>query len=379
MKKSNCRTRLGGIGFGMLGLCCIMLLLFYTDSAVGAMRQGLLLCRDTVIPALFPFMVASEILVGCGGAAAIGNVFSRPVKRILGMPGAAACPVVLGALCGFPTGARAAAALYDTGVLSARQCTRLLTFINNPSSAYMISAVGASLLGSRRLGLLLWGVSLLCSLGTALVTRVLLPDDGEGMTSAPQPVRMGAEVFTSAVSTAAQSMLAVCAYVLFFSAVLGALQNALARLALPPAVSALLYGIVEMSGGIARAAEVANTAQAAMLCAALSCWSGLSVMCQIMTVCHGRGFAFLPYLLAKAAQALTAAALTGLAVRYLLPLLPPEDMHAILLIPEGTAQVFIKTANIAFVIACAAMMWKKAKRACTGKIYDATIQTDMSS
>lgn len=379
MKKSNCRTRLGGIGFGMLGVCCIILLLFYTDSAVAAMRQGLLLCRDTVIPALFPFMVASEILVGCGGAAAIGNVFSRPVKRILGMPGAAACPVVLGALCGFPTGARAAAALYDTGVLSARQCTRLLTFINNPSSAYMISAVGASLLGSRRLGLLLWGVSLLCSLGTALVTRVLLPDDSEGMTSAPQPVRMGAEVFTSAVSTAAQSMLAVCAYVLFFSAVLGALQNVLTRLALPPALSALLYGIMEMSGGIARASEISDATQAAMLCAALSCWSGLSVMCQIMTVCHGRGFAFLPYLLAKAAQALAAAALTGLAVRYLLPLLPPEDMHASLLIPEGTAQVFIKTANIAFVIACAAMMWRKAKRASTGKIYDATIQTDMSS
>jgi sporulation integral membrane protein YlbJ len=379
MKKSNCRTRLGGIGFGMLGVCCMILLLFYTDSAVAAVRQGLLLCRDTVIPALFPFMVASEILVGCGGAAAIGNVFSRPVKRILGMPGAAACPVVLGALCGFPTGARAAAALYDTGVLSARQCTRLLTFINNPSSAYMISAVGASLLGSRRLGLLLWGVSLLCSLGTALVTRVLMPDDSDGTAPAPRPVRMGAEVFTSAVSTAAQSMLAVCAYVLFFSAVLGALQSALAHLALPPAVSALLYGIVEMSGGIARAAEVANTAQAAMLCAGISCWSGLSVMCQIMTVCHGRGFAFLPYLLAKAAQALTAAALTGLAVRFLLPLLPPEDMHASLLIPEGTAQVFIKTANIAFVIACAAMMWKKAKRACTGKIYDATIQTDMSS
>ena len=379
MKKSKYRASFGSIGFGTLGAICILLLLFYADSAVAAVRQGLLLCRDTVIPALFPFMVASEILVGCGGATAIGHVLSRPVKQILGMPGAAACPVVLGALCGFPTGARTAAALYDTGVLSARQCTRLLTFINNPSSAYMISAVGASLLGSRRLGLLLWGISLLCSLGTALITRVLMPDDSEGTVPAPQPVRMGAEVFTGAVSTAAQSMLAVCAYVLFFSAVLGALQNALAHLALAPAVSALLYGIVEMSGGIARAAEVANTAQAAMLCAALSCWSGLSVMCQIMTVCHGRGFAFLPYLLAKAAQALAAAALTGLAVRYLLPLLPPEDMHASLLIPEGTAQVFIKTANIAFVIACAAMMWKKAKRACTGKIYDATIQTDMSS
>ena len=237
----------------------------------------------------------------------------------------------------------------------------------------MISAVGASLLGSRRLGLLLWSISLLCSLGTALVTRVLMPDDSEGVTPAPQPVRMGAEVFTSAVGTAAQSMLAVCAYVLFFSAVPGALQSALSRLALPPAISALFYGTLEMSGGIARAAEIPNATQAAMLCAALSCWSGLSVMCQIMTVCHGRNFAFLPYLLAKAAQALTAAALTGLAVRYLLPLLPPEDMHASLLLPEGTAQILVKTANVAFALACAWLLFGKAAarmhRRTTADIY----------
>ncbi len=359
MKKSKRRAGIGSLGFGLLGAGCILLLLFYADSAVAAMRAGLLLCRDTVIPALFPFMVASEILVGCGGAAAIGKLLARPAQLILGVPGAAACPVMLGALCGFPTGARAAAALYDTGTLSARQCTRLLTFINNPSSAYMISAVGASLLGSRRLGLLLWGVSLVCSLGTALVTRVLMPDDTKCTPPAPQPVCMGADVFTGAVGAAAQSMLAVCAYVLFFSAVLGALQRALSHLMLPPVISALLYGIVEISGGIARAAEVQDPTQAAMLCAALSCWSGLSVMCQIMTVCRGRGFSFVPYLVAKAAQALTAAALTGLAVRYLLPLLPPENVHTSLLLPEGTAQVLTSTANVTFALSCAASVARK--------------------
>ena len=361
MKKRKHRVGVGSFGFGLLGAGCILLLLFYAQSAVNAVRQGLALCRDTVIPALFPFMVASEILVGSGGAAAIGKLLAKPTRLLLGMPGAAACPVVLGALCGFPTGARTAAALYDAGALSAKQCTRLLTFINNPSSAYMISAVGASLLGSRRLGLLLWGISLVCSLGTALVTRVAMPDDTAGTAPAPQPVRMGAEVFTGAVGTAAQSMLAVCAYVLFFSAVLGALQSALACVALPPAISAILYGITELSGGIARAAQIENATQAAMLCAALASWSGLSVMCQIMTVCRGRGFSFVPYLLAKAVQALVAAALTGLAVHYLLPLLPPENVHTAVILPEGTAYILGKAANISFGIACAAIMWKKAK------------------
>ena len=352
----------GRPGFFLLGSASILLLLFYADSAINAVQAGLALCGKTVIPALFPFMVASERLVGSGGAAALGHLLSHPLQWLLGVPGAAACPILLGALCGFPTGARTMAALYDKGELSVLQCTRLLTFINNPSSAYMISAVGASLLGSRRLGLLLYGISLLCALLTALITRFIMPDhQNQAAQAKPQPVRLGAEVFTNAVTSAAQSMLAVCAYVLFFSAVLGALQSACAGLSLPPVCTALLYGFVEMSGGIARAAQMENATQAAMLCAGLSCWSGISVMCQIMMVCRGRGLRFLPYVLAKIAQAVMAAALTGLAVRYLLPLLPPEDTHASLLWSGGTAQMLSHAVNLSFLSACAATLWRKSK------------------
>ncbi|MBQ5793168.1 MAG: nucleoside recognition domain-containing protein, partial [Clostridia bacterium] len=89
MKKSQRYKRIGSLGVGLFGAGCILLLLFYADSAVLGVRQGLLLCRRTVIPALFPFMVASEILVGSGAAAAIGNAFARPARIILGVPGAA--------------------------------------------------------------------------------------------------------------------------------------------------------------------------------------------------------------------------------------------------------------------------------------------------
>ena len=348
----------GRITFSILGACCITLLLFCSDSAVESVKDGLLLCGQTVIPALFPFMVASELLVGCGGAAALGRLLAKPMQKLLGVPGAAACPILLGLLCGFPTGARTMAALYDKGALNARQCTRLLTFINNPSSAYMISAVGVSLLGSRRLGLLLYGISLLCALITALVTRLIMPDPSDVAQSAPQQVRLGPEVFTSAVTGAGQSMLAVCAYVLFFSAVLGALEHVCASLSLPAPLGALLYGVIEMSGGIARAAQIDHVMQAAMLCAALSCWSGISVMCQIMTVCHGRGFGFVPYVLAKLAQSVLAAALCGLAIRYLFPLLPPEDTHASLLLPEGTTEVLARVITLSFFAACGFLLLK---------------------
>lgn len=364
MKNVKHRVRMtpGQIVFSGLGALCILLLLLYADGAVASVKKGLLLCARTVIPALFPFMVASELLVGCGGAAALGRLFARPLQWLLGVPGAAACPILLGALCGFPTGARAMAALYDKGELSAHQCTRLLTFINNPSSAYMISAVGVSLLGSRRLGLLLYGVSLFSALLTALITRIVMPDNTPAKQAPIQPIRLGADVFTGAVSAAAQSMLAVCAYVLFFSAVLGALESVGGHLSHTPVLSALLYGAIELSGGMARAAQIPNAIQAAMLCAALACWSGISVMCQIMTVCHGRSIRFFPYVLAKAAQGILAAALTGIVVRYVFPLLPPEHTHAGIVLPFD-ASLLGYAINLAFLFACMMLLLHPLRKA----------------
>ena len=360
MNKQTQRVRLPGrLGFSLLGGASIVLLLLFADSATAAVKNGLQLCFGTVVPALFPFMVASEILVECGGAAAIGNLLSKPMQALLGVPGAAACPIVLGAICGFPTGARTMTALYDKGALSARQCTRLLTFINLPSSAYVISAVGVKLLGSRRAGLLIWLISLICAFLTAQITRLLLPDKTQGTPVPQQPVRISAGVFTGAVTSAAQSMLYVCAYVLFFSAVLGTLQSACARLVIPPAISALLYGLAEMSGGVALAARIPNTEMAAATCAALCGWSGISVMCQIITVCRGRGFSFAPYVLAKLAQGGLAAALTALAIRYLFPLLPPEDTYAWLFLPSSTAQALTHAINLCFLGGCGMLIAAK--------------------
>ena len=92
-----------------------------------------------------------------------------------------------------------------------------------------------------------------------------------------------------------------------------------------------------------------------------------------MTVCHGRGFSFVPYLLAKLGQAVLAAALTGLAVRYLLPLLPPEHVHASILLPEGTASVLIRAANIGFVTCCGMGLVRSIKARCLSRrTIDAT-------
>ena len=98
-------------------------------------------------------------------------------------------------------------------------------------------------------------------------------------------------------------MLTVCAYVVFFSALTGALGCAVGDTGRFGEIGyTWLSGILEMTGGISLASSLSNREWGLILTAAFAGWSGISVHCQVMTLCAGRGLSFKPYLIAKAVQ-----------------------------------------------------------------------------
>lgn len=322
------RPSAGQVGFLLMSTFCFILVLRNSDAAIEYMGRGLTLCARTVIPSLFPFMVISELLVSSGAGEALGRLFAGVMKWIFGVSGAGASAVFLGSMCGFPVGARVAVALYDKGAISKGECEHLLTFVSNPSSAFLITAVGVSLYGSRRLGVVLYCVVLGCGLLTGLLARFLLGRGGEAEEHPHFPSGLhlgGVETFTGAVSSAATGMLTVCAYVIFFSAITGALGEAVRGRGLLGEVGYTLFsGILEMTGGIGLASALAGH-WPIILTAAFAGWSGVSVHCQVMTLCGGRGLSFKPYILAKAVQGLLCGGVTAGLLRWFPALLSPAE------------------------------------------------------
>ena len=216
----------GQVFFCLMSTFCFVLILRNSDAAIEYLGRGLTLCARAVIPSLFPFMVISELLVSSGAGEALGRLFSRMMRRIFGISGAGASALFLGSMCGFPVGARTAVALYDRGVISRSECQHLFTFTCNPSSAFLITAVGVSLYDSRALGVTLYCVVLGCGLLTGFLARFFLRSPHEPTENPHFPSGLhavGVESFTGAVSAAATGMLTVCAYVIFFSALTGVL------------------------------------------------------------------------------------------------------------------------------------------------------------
>ncbi len=311
-KPSSPRPTAGQVCFCLLSTFCFLLILRNSDAAVRYMGRGLRLCAGTVIPSLFPFMVISELLVKSGAGEAFGRLFSHIMRWVFGISGAGVSAVFLGSMCGFPVGARTAVSLYDQNLISKSECEHLLTFTNNPGSAFLITAVGATLFGNRRLGVILYAVVLGSSFLVGFLARFLLR--GGGKTEAhphhPSGLRpVGVEVFTSAVSGAAGAMLTVCAYVIFFSALTGALGSMVASGGgrMGEVGYTLLFGFLELTGGVSEASGLSSFDTALVLTAGVAGWSGLSVHCQVLSLCGGRGLSFKPYFLAKGAQAIIAA------------------------------------------------------------------------
>ncbi len=305
----------GQLMFCALCAACLGLILYYSDCAIEYMSAGLRLCARTVIPSLFPFMVISELMVSAGLGELLGRLCEGAVRRLFGVSGAATCALLMGAVCGFPIGAKTVMALLDAGHISRREAERLLCFCNNPSSAFLISAVGISLYSSRRVGVIFYFVTLSVATAVGIAAHLLFGAvtvcgaDSRSMTRRP-PVP-GLDSFTTAVSDAAVGMLTVCAYVVFFSAIMGCLGQLLRQLGCPDTLCALLYGMVELSGGVSAAAALDVSAVRVIISAFIIGWSGLSVHFQIMSLCRGRGVSFRSYFVAKLCQGLLCAAAVG--------------------------------------------------------------------
>ena len=294
--------------FGGLALLMVVLLVSHSQLTMEHMRRGMLICVRTMIPSLFPFMVVSELIVKSGAGAMLSRYPAIVFRPLLGLPSEGVCALMLGWLCGFPVGSRVAADYFRAGRLTKRQFNLIVCTCNVPSSAFLISAVGLSLFGSAALGRWLLVLALVCTLAVGMLFRLLLPRKKNweygNCTSTSRGEEVQRQLLPAAISSAAQGMLNVCATVLLFSAFVGTLTHILDALPVGAWVRTAIYGLFELSTGVCSASALDTPAMAAVLCATIVGWAGLSVHCQVLSVCDGCPVAMGWFWLSRVLQAL---------------------------------------------------------------------------
>ncbi len=314
------------IAICFMSVFLLALMIRNADVALSYMQTALSLCARTVIPSLFPFMVLSEMFLSSGAARTLGKLLSPIAKALFGVSGEGALPVILGAFCGFPIGARCAVSLFDAGRITKDECERLLAISSTPSSAFLISATGIALFGSRAFGRLLWVSTLLSALILGVALNLLSKGKREKESTKAtksERQRLDAYSFSDAISSSSEAMLRVCGFVVFFTAFIGVLCDLLDALSLSSELRTLICSAFEMTSGVSSAAALDSTQTGALLAAFAVGWSGISVHLQISSICRGRDISLKPYFFSKLASGILTAAIVKISLT-----LRPIEFHA---------------------------------------------------
>lgn len=293
-------------------ILCALLLWFLADArrVRAAASEALYLCAHAVIPALFPFLAVSGLLLSLGFGAWVSPRLAG-LMALYRLPGCAGSALLLGLVGGYPIGAGTAAELYRSHQLTEDEASRLLAFCNNSNPVFLISVLGDGVFGSARVGLWLWLIHVLSALLTGLCFRgPKVPRRRKVPPPAPPaPLPSFAGCLVRSVRSAATGMLSVCAFVTLFY-VLG---KPLSALAAP--WSALFTGLLELFS-LTPLLTAGRTGF--LLAAGLSGWGGLSVLCQTAAVLDDTGLSLKTCFLGKALQGLLSALLAWLLAGYVL-------------------------------------------------------------
>ena len=115
-----------------------VMLVFPRQVFLGA-QNGLLLWFHTVLPALLPFSIISNILIETNSIKYISNAFGPVLRPIFHVTDQGVFVIVVGFLCGYPLGAKVIAMLLEKHYISYEEGCYLLSFCNNVSPIFIIN------------------------------------------------------------------------------------------------------------------------------------------------------------------------------------------------------------------------------------------------
>ncbi len=226
-------------------------LLKFPSWSVSGVKNGIDICTNSLIPSLYPFMILTNYYALSEISEFRIGVTDKLCSFLFRLPGCCAAVILFSFVGGLPVGAKMSAELYSRGLISKEQCGRMLCFCVNPGPAFVISAVGMTMLGSKATGVIIYVSLIMSSLIIGVASRYFSPADETYINSIfLQKSAVKGSPLETAVINSSKSIFAICAWVVAFSC----LNEITVNLNLSEAVKTFILCISEMTCGSMTAA-----------------------------------------------------------------------------------------------------------------------------
>ncbi len=319
-------------------------LMVFSKTALDSALNGLKLWLQVVLPSVFPFLVASQLVIKSGSVKIFGALLEPLMRPLFNLPGESSLALAMGLTCGYPVGAKVTSELREKRYLTQNEANRLLAFSNNASPLFITGAVGTALFGSPTAGFLLLCAQIAAGLSVGIISGIISrkkypvtaktqdpSNKGKLRAAAASPaagtgknVSAGFSILLgNAIIDSLNTMLMVGGFIILFSVIIGLLTDTgliagisglFEGLLKQPGMNtglweSILSGFLEIVTGLSKLSTVEGLSPALIMSAIglILGWSGLSVHFQVMSVISKTDLKAKSYLFGKLMQSILAA------------------------------------------------------------------------
>lgn len=269
-----------------------IVMLRFPQALANGVSRGLSVCSSVIIPTLYPFMILAGVLTDSPLCTRPNRFIAAVTRRLFRLPACCGTAILLSLVGGYPAGALAIGRLKNSGRITAVEARRMTLFCVNGGPGFIVSTVGAGLLGSTRAGWLLFAAHAATSLGMGIIlarTGKTRENSAQETSTAASPPR----AFAQTVQDTCAALLTMCGFVVLAAAGLSVweasgLPHVLQSLSGIPAAawSTATAMLTEVSCGCIAIAGGGSLAPF-WLCLCLG-WGGLSVQGQLAVALKGQ-------------------------------------------------------------------------------------------
>lgn len=237
-----------------------VILLLYPKIISKGIIDGLLMCGNILIPAIFPFCVLAVFIFKCG-----------ILNNIKGKYGKIFAVFLISLIGGYPVGAKIISNEYSNGFIESKNAKIMLCFCINAGPAFIYSFAGIGVLQNKLAGIILLVSHMLSSL-QILIFLLLSKKIKPSVKPSKSYLKGGLEtVFVESVSTASNSLISICSFTVIFSGLIELTKHF--------NVNGALVSILEVINGIVNTNNI-------YLISFLLGFSGFCVIIQIYSCCN---------------------------------------------------------------------------------------------
>lgn len=296
-------------------------LLIFSKSNLPAVKSGLSLWATSVVPSLFPFFVATELLMHTNFVKFLGICLTNVMKPIFNVRGEGAFAFIMGIISGYPIGAKIAVSFRQNGICSKEECERLLSFTNNSGPLFIIGSVGILMYGSTAIGALLFITHILACVTVGFIFRFWKYNKRTTDIS-PKPVKnlvsfsnLG-DVLAESIKSSISTIFLIGGFVVIFSSIISIFKSSGAFAIIlnifhinNEFTQGFLTGLLEITNGIHQISMIAckKLSINLIITAFLLGFGGISVFLQVLSVTAKSDLSIKPYIIGKILQGLLAA------------------------------------------------------------------------